>query len=88
MATAQLSRRDRLLHCRGELGAFDARAVQSALQNLLTRILPTSLHTRRGLPISTLRADSKPTLAPSLTYGRSLLTETAFLREISEGTSN
>ena len=40
MATAQLSQQVKFLHCRGPFGAFDARAVESALQDLLTRHRP------------------------------------------------
>lgn len=85
-ATAQLSQRAKALHCRGLFGAFDVRAVDSALQNLLTRPRPLiPLHA--GLPVSTVRVGRRPTLAPSVTYGP-LPTGTAFLREISEGTSH
>lgn len=40
MATAQLSKQVKFLSWRGPFGAFDARAVEPALQNLLTRPRP------------------------------------------------
>lgn len=40
MATAQLFQQVKFLLWRGPFGAFDARAVQPALQNLLTRPRP------------------------------------------------
>jgi len=98
MATAQLSQRGNFLCCRGSLGAFDAHAVQSALQNLLTRPRPlvpqvNTLSRFDGACRSETR--SRPFVdVQHITWPRGAIAirpakqETAFLREISEGTSH
>jgi len=71
---------------RGPSDAFRSRAVQSALHDLLTR--PCPLAPQPGAPSRFDAAcRNTPTLAPSVTYGAQR-PGAAFLREISEGTSN
>jgi len=87
MATAQLSLRAKFLKCRGSFGTFGTRAVESALQNLLTRPRPLVSHATEPSRFDGV-CRSKTHSHPFVDVRHQCLLETAFLREISEGTSH